>query len=212
MYRLNWEKVIPNQEVPEGLESLSASECGDCHEEIYREWQASNHAIAWQDMQFQAEWAKDDSLWVCLNCHTPLQNQQEFIILGKQDGDYFKPVKQANPHFDPKLKEESITCAVCHVRDGAVIGLHGNQTDAAHKVKKDSSLMVSIILFASGHFNWQNILCWWKRAGGIGCKSAGRIVGFIEINGGIPLFVWRRDGEKPAGPIGIFTICSISED
>jgi hypothetical protein len=133
----NWEKSIPNQEIPKGLESLSASECGDCHEEIYHEWQGSNHAIALQDLQFQAEWAKDDSLWVCLNCHTPLQNQQEFIILGKRDGDYFKPVKQANPNYDPELKEESITCAVCHVRDGTVIGIHGNQAEAPHAVTKD---------------------------------------------------------------------------
>jgi hypothetical protein len=136
-----WEKAIPNQEIPEGLESLSASECGDCHEEIYREWQKSNHAIALQDLQFQAEWAKDDSLWVCLNCHTPLQNQQESIILGKRGGDYFKPVKQANPHFDPELKEESITCAVCHVQDGAVIGMQGNQAESPHAVKKDPELL-----------------------------------------------------------------------
>jgi hypothetical protein len=137
----NWEKAIPNQEISEGLESLSASECGDCHEEIYREWQGSNHAIALQDLQFQAEWAKDDSLWVCLNCHTPLQNQQEFIILGKRDGDYFKPVKQANPYFDSELREESITCAVCHVRDGEVIGMHGNQAEAPHAVKKDTDFL-----------------------------------------------------------------------
>jgi hypothetical protein len=41
--------------------------------------------MALQDPQFQAEWAKDEHLWVCLNCHTPLQNQQEFVILVKQD-------------------------------------------------------------------------------------------------------------------------------
>ncbi len=132
-----WEKAIPNQEIPENLESLSASECGECHEEIYREWQQSNHAIALQDPQFQAEWAKDDSLWVCLNCHTPLQNQQEFIILGKRGGDYFQPAQQANPHFDPELQAESITCAVCHVRDGAVIGTRGDLEEAPHKVRKD---------------------------------------------------------------------------
>jgi hypothetical protein len=137
----NWEKAIPNQEIPEGLESLSASECGDCHDEIYREWQGSNHAIALQDLQFQAEWAKDDSLWVCLNCHTPLQNQQESIILGKQGGDYFKPVKQSNPHFDHELKEESITCAVCYVRNGAVIGMQGHQAESPHAVKKDPNFL-----------------------------------------------------------------------
>ncbi len=79
----HWEKTIPNQQPPEGLESLSASECGECHESIYQEWRASNHAIALQDLQFQAEWAKDEHLWVCVNCRTPLQNQQEFLILGK---------------------------------------------------------------------------------------------------------------------------------
>ncbi len=134
----SWEKPIPNQEIPAALQSLSASECGDCHEKIYQEWQTSNHAIAFRDLQFQAEWAKDDSLWVCLNCHTPLQNQQEFIIQGKQDGDYFKPVKQGNPHFDPELREESITCAVCHVRDGVVSGTRGNQEAVPHPVRKDT--------------------------------------------------------------------------
>jgi hypothetical protein len=141
----HWEKAIPHQKPPEGLESISARECGLCHEQIYREWQASNHAIALQDPQFQAEWAKDEHLWVCLNCHTPLQNQQEFVILGKQDGDYFKPVKQANPHFDAALKEESITCAVCHVRAGAVIGTRGNQSAAPHAVKRDSGLLAQEI-------------------------------------------------------------------
>lgn len=139
----HWETAIPNQEIPEDLESLSASECGECHEEIYREWQSSNHAIALQDLQFQAEWAKDDSLWVCLNCHTPLQNQQEFIILGIRDGDYFKPVKEENPYYDPQLREESITCAVCHVRGGAVIGTRGDQEAAPHKVKKDTRFLSS---------------------------------------------------------------------
>jgi hypothetical protein len=141
----HWEKAIPYQKPPEGLESVSAHECGLCHEQIYREWQASNHAIALQDPQFQAEWAKDEHLWVCLNCHTPLLNQQEFVIGGKQDGNYFKPVKQANPHFDAALKEESITCAVCHVRDGAVIGTRGNQTAAPHAVKQDSGLLAQEI-------------------------------------------------------------------
>lgn len=143
----HWEKVIPHQEPPEGLESLSASECGECHEEIYREWKSSNHARALQDPQFQAEWAKDEHLWVCINCHTPLQNQQEFIILGKEDGDYFKPVKRANPNFDHELKEESVTCAVCHVRDGAVIGTRGNDEDAPHAVKKDTEALSRKLCF-----------------------------------------------------------------
>ncbi|MFQ5772281.1 MAG: multiheme c-type cytochrome, partial [bacterium] len=118
----HWERPIPFQPPPEGLSSLSAEECGECHVEIYREWKTSFHAQAWHDPQFQAEWAKDDSLWVCINCHTPLQNQQVFTILGKKGGDYFQPVKEANPYFDPTLQKEAITCAVCHVRNQTVIG------------------------------------------------------------------------------------------
>lgn len=133
----HWERPIPYQTPPEGLSSLSAEECGECHEDIYNEWKASFHAQAWHDPQFQAEWAKDDSLWVCVNCHTPLENQQEFLITGKKGGDYFQPVKKANPRFDPALREEAVTCAVCHVRDNMVIGPYGNPEEAPHAVQKD---------------------------------------------------------------------------
>lgn len=64
----------------------------------------SFYAVAWQDPQFQSEWTKDDSFWVCINWHIPLQNQQPSIITGKLDADYFHPVKTQNPNFDPKLQ------------------------------------------------------------------------------------------------------------
>lgn len=132
----HWEKAIPNQIVPEGLVSLKAKDCGMCHQEIYEEWKRSTHAVALQDLQFQVEWKKDGKIYVCLNCHIPLQNQQEFIVTGLIDGDYHKPVKKANPYFDEELQQESITCASCHIRDGNVIGTIGN-TDAPHKTVKD---------------------------------------------------------------------------
>jgi hypothetical protein len=62
----SWEKAIPNQAVPEGLETIRASECGECHIEIYNEWRQSIHSVALQDPQFQAEWKKDN-VYVCLN-------------------------------------------------------------------------------------------------------------------------------------------------
>lgn len=51
-----WERAIPLQRVPEGLRTLRASECGECHVEIHAEWRASTHAKALHDPQFQAEW------------------------------------------------------------------------------------------------------------------------------------------------------------
>lgn len=135
----HWEKAIPHQEIPHGLTSISAASCGECHQEIYREWKQSTHAVAFQDLQFQAEWKKDD-IYACLNCHTPLQNQQEFIVTGLIDGDYKTPLKEPNPHFDKKLRMESITCATCHVRDGSVIGTIGI-ANTPHKTVKDPEFL-----------------------------------------------------------------------
>ena len=135
-----WEQAIPFQKVPEDLETLRAADCGECHEEIYAEWKGSVHAKALADLQFQAEWKKDKYLFVCRNCHTPLQNQQETIVTGLIGGDYHRPVEAPNPDFDPVLKEEAITCAVCHVRDGAIIGPYGD-TESPHPVKRNPDLL-----------------------------------------------------------------------
>ncbi len=117
-----WQAVIPFQETPAGLPSIRAADCGVCHTEIYAEWQASTHAVALQDLQFQAEWGMNDHLWLCVNCHTPLANQFERVVTGLYDGDFRRPVYEDNPRFDEVLQQESITCATCHVRDGAILG------------------------------------------------------------------------------------------
>ena len=83
----SWEKVIPHQEIPEGLTALNAAYCGTCHREHYDEWRQSTHSHAWTDLQFQAEIKKESSPFMCINCHIPIQNQQEFIVTGLIDGD-----------------------------------------------------------------------------------------------------------------------------
>ncbi len=136
----SWEVAIPNQPVPAGLTSLSARACGACHQQHYAEWQVSTHAQAWHDQQFQAEIKKETSPFMCINCHTPLQNQQEYRVTGLLDGDLYRPVKEKNPAFDPSLQQEGINCASCHVRDGAVIGTTGNK-NAPHKTVKDPEFL-----------------------------------------------------------------------
>ncbi|MEM1119615.1 MAG: multiheme c-type cytochrome, partial [Bacteroidota bacterium] len=136
----SWEFAIPNQEVPEGLAAMNASYCGTCHRDHYEEWKLSTHAHAWTDLQFQAEIKKESSPFMCINCHIPLQNQQEYIVTGLIDGDIYKPVKEINPHFDEELQQEGITCASCHVRDGAIIGSIGSKL-APHKVVKDPEFL-----------------------------------------------------------------------
>lgn len=73
-------------------------------------------------------------MWLCLNCHIPLANQRQFVVRGLHDGDIRRPVLDANPRYDGELAHEGITCAVCHVRDGTVIGLRGD-TQAPHPVR-----------------------------------------------------------------------------
>jgi nitrate reductase cytochrome c-type subunit len=132
----SWEKVIPHQQTPQGLVSLRAKDCGTCHVEHYKEWQTSTHAQAWKDLQFQAELKKESSPFMCINCHIPLQNQQEYIIKGLINGDIYRPVKEKNPHFDKEMQDEGINCASCHVRNNTIIGPTGSAL-APHPVKKD---------------------------------------------------------------------------
>ncbi len=136
-----WENPVPHQDPPRGLTSLSAAQCGTCHQEIYAEWKASIHAQALRDKQFQAEMAKaPDAAWLCLNCHTPLENQLAQIAVGVKAGSTLQPILRKNARFDAALNQEAITCAVCHVRDGVVLGPWGD-SQAPHPVRRDPKLL-----------------------------------------------------------------------
>lgn len=135
-FKNHWEKAIIYQSVPAGLQSLSSKECGVCHQDHYKEWNTSTHSMAWKDLQFQAEIAKESSPYMCINCHIPLENQQEYIITGLEDGDLYKPIKHKNPDFDSELQQEGINCAACHVRGGAIISTSVSNR-APHKTVQD---------------------------------------------------------------------------
>jgi len=128
---------------PKGLSSVSAYECGGCHEEIYREWSESMHAHAWRDPYFQSDFIYDGSKQICLNCHIPLENQQENLVLGFRDREKFNPVLKLNPAYDPVLKDEGVTCAVCHIRDGKIVGPFVPR-NAPHPVTVDQSMTSGI--------------------------------------------------------------------
>ena len=127
-----FERPIPVA-IPAGLRSLRAEECGNCHQEIYQEWSHSMHAKAWSEPYFQADFVYDDSKQTCLNCHTPLENQQENRVLGFKDREKFHPILERNPDYDPLLRDEGVTCAVCHVREGKIVGPFSTST-APHPV------------------------------------------------------------------------------
>ncbi|MBI4539178.1 MAG: hypothetical protein HY704_06700 [Gemmatimonadetes bacterium] len=135
----HFERPIPVTTPPQGLRSLSAALCGGCHSAIYQEWADSRHAKAWSDPYFQVDFAFDGSQQICLNCHTPLQNQQEHLVLGFRDRAKFEPILAPNEAFDGALRNEGVTCAVCHVKDGVIIGPYGD-TAAAHSTRRDSAM------------------------------------------------------------------------
>ena len=134
--RDDYRHAVPNQQVPEGLTSIRAEACGECHPAIYEEWKSSIHAQAYVDPFFQAYWRKDEHIWVCLNCHAPLENQQPLLIKGLKHGDPEQPITEPNPHFDPEFQREGVSCAGCHVRDGVILGPHDDAV-APHPTRYD---------------------------------------------------------------------------
>ena len=132
-------RPIPVTEPPVGLQSLSAAECGRCHSEIYDEWSGSMHAQAWTDPYYQVDFEFDRSQQICHNCHTPLQNQQANLVLGFRDTAYRDPILAPNDGFDPALQAEGVTCAVCHVQDGVILGPYGD-TRAPHATRRDPAM------------------------------------------------------------------------
>ncbi|MCP4933726.1 MAG: hypothetical protein GY927_05840 [bacterium] len=117
--------------VPEGLQSIKASECGQCHVEIYKEWQTTIHAKAWKEDYFQTDWRYDKSKQNCLNCHTPFENQQENLVVGFKNDNLWKPIFKTNPNFDAAFRDEGVTCASCHIVKGKIRGPHKSE-DAPH--------------------------------------------------------------------------------
>ena len=144
--RSDYAKAIPYQKTPEGIDSLRAESCGTCHREIYEEWKTSIHARAYEDPFFQAYWKRDRNIWICLNCHTPLENQQPTLIKEIPRGRVEKAIQVANPHYDPEYQKEAITCAACHVREGVIMGPFDDSV-APHPTKFDPSFRTTQVCY-----------------------------------------------------------------
>lgn len=130
-----FESAIPTDKKPDILNSFSAKECANCHQEFYDEWRTTIHSQAWSDPYFQVDWKYEGSQHICRNCHTPLDKQQPQTVIGFKDQDKWDPILKANPQFDKALQHEGVTCNACHLREGKIVGIIGN-TNAPHPVKK----------------------------------------------------------------------------
>jgi len=126
---------VATSQAPAVLGRLSAGECSVCHQAFYDEWRSTIHSQAWTDPYFQVDWQFDNAQHICRLCHTPLDRQQPYRVLGYHDKAKWEPVLAENPEFDPELQHEGVTCAACHYRDGEIVGVHGT-TGAPHPVKQ----------------------------------------------------------------------------
>jgi len=115
---------MPARELPTGLNSLSAKECGGCHDAIYREWKDSMMGRAWTDPVFQVDFQEQGELYVCRNCHTPLVEQQPELVVGLSSVRPVTAITEPNPHFQPELVDEGVTCVACHLDAGQIVGPH----------------------------------------------------------------------------------------
>ena len=159
--RQDFAQAIPLQKVPAGIPSLKAEDCGQCHREIYEEWKTSYHAQAYTDPFFRAYWRKDGEVWICLNCHTPLANQQPALITEIPRSRVEKAVKAPNPDYDQALQQEGITCAGCHVRDGVILGPFDDSV-APHPTQFDPRFRTTEICYRchqvpKGPFQFYNV-------------------------------------------------------
>jgi hypothetical protein len=130
-----FERPIDTSQAPAMFPTLSAKECAGCHREIYDEWSTTIHSQAWTDPYFQVDWRFDGSPQICKNCHIPLDRQQENKVIGFNDAEKWDPILEPNPDFIVALQHEGVTCNVCHLRDGKILGVLGD-TSAPHPVEK----------------------------------------------------------------------------
>src|SRR4029079_2842331 len=72
----------PAKVLPAGIPSLSASTCGGCHPEQHAAWASSRMGRAMTDPVFLEDWAHQDGVFVCRNCHTPLVEQRPPLVTG----------------------------------------------------------------------------------------------------------------------------------
>lgn len=122
-------------EVDAELESLSAAWCGECHTAIYDEWSRSSMGRARTNAVFVADWEHNGRSELCFKCHAPLLQQQPRRITALEKVEPPLVRGSVNPDYDPVLHDEGVTCVVCHVEDGVIVGPPSTGAKASPKTE-----------------------------------------------------------------------------
>ncbi|TMQ09007.1 MAG: hypothetical protein E6J90_38860, partial [Deltaproteobacteria bacterium] len=126
---------------PPGVSGTAPGDCAVCHAEIAAEWASSAHARAWTDPIFQAEYGLTRQTF-CRHCHAPLACDAPEP--GPAASTVAVPTAAPDSDASPGASggahaARGIDCAVCHVRDGHVLGVRGGG-GGEHAAQRDARL------------------------------------------------------------------------
>ncbi|WP_269752224.1 multiheme c-type cytochrome [Leptospira ainazelensis] len=112
--------------------------CKFCHKNIFENWQRSMHRQSFTNSFYQESHRKEPMSW-CLNCHSPLLSK------GEDEKDQRKRI----------LKEEGVSCIVCHVREGKILAAKKPKLNSSVHVYAESPILKKSEFCASCHqFNF----------------------------------------------------------
>lgn len=120
----------------------SATDCGSCHVDQYKEWHGSAHNTAYTDPVYQE--AIDTGDDACMACHIPTSIRTEEM-----------EVRKDNLH-------DGVSCVACHLEAGSMYGPHESSALVnPHPVTADPSFYASAALCGKCHEetfdSWQNV-------------------------------------------------------
>jgi hypothetical protein len=108
--------------------------CAGCHAAQHADWSASRHRSAWTNDVFQTGYLVEQKDF-CVYCHAPLAEQTAEVLENRAW--YVAQHPRINAELPDKRPEplaaEGVSCAVCHWREGRLLG-PGDGEGAAHPV------------------------------------------------------------------------------
>lgn len=132
---------LHDEQLVSGLGMVYSSSCGGCHAKSLEEWTGSAHHIGHKEKELLASIRSYGNGTLCTQCHLPLAQQHEKLMVSIIEDDVSRPVMEENPSWNPTLTLDSVGCASCHVRQGVVVGR--KTSDSPHAVRNSEELTTS---------------------------------------------------------------------
>lgn len=127
----------------DGIENMKDSaSCKTCHQTVYENWNLSRHKVSFTNELYKESHDREPRNW-CVNCHAP----------------FIKPNGDESNLEDRILKEEGISCIVCHVREKKILTqkLPKKTEDLVHTYKVEKDFGDRNFCASCHQFNFPNI-------------------------------------------------------